>query len=116
MVWKETLNTYQEMIAAEGWSDKTEIEIPAVQALTCKVSSTSYYCLLFLHFKIFTSRSQLSLLIIGKCGFGFAFNWFSPPRSDNGRLSIQEALKIVSETNTSALLLPTWIKKLPIKR
>ena len=50
MVWKETLHTYREMIAAEGWSDKAEIEIPAVQTLTFKVSSTSH-CRLPFFFK-----------------------------------------------------------------
>jgi len=40
MVWKETLNTYREMVFAEGWGDKNEINIPVVQKLTFKVSTT----------------------------------------------------------------------------
>ena len=41
MVWKQTFNTYQEMVSAEGWSDKEEINIPVAQKLTFKVSSTN---------------------------------------------------------------------------
>ena len=37
MVWRETSNTYHEMLSAEGWIDKQEIEVPIVQSLTFKV-------------------------------------------------------------------------------
>ena len=29
--------TYHEMVSAEGWTDKVEIEVPVVQSLTFKV-------------------------------------------------------------------------------
>ena len=32
-----------------------------------------------------TMPRQLALLIIGKCGFGFSFNWLEPPRSADGK-------------------------------
>ena len=32
---------------------------------------------------------QLALLIIAKCGFGFSFNWLEPPRSADGKMTIQ---------------------------
>ncbi|KAF4618306.1 hypothetical protein D9613_011546 [Agrocybe pediades] len=93
MVWSETLRTYKEMISAEGWDLKDEIEIPVIQKLTF----------------------QLALLIIGKCGFGFSFNWFAPPKSDDGRMSIQEALRIVADTHMAAIFTPKWVQNLPIK-
>jgi hypothetical protein len=37
MVWRETLTTYREMISEEGWTDKKEISLPAVQSVTFKV-------------------------------------------------------------------------------
>ena len=49
MVWKQTFNTYREMVSAEGWSDKEEIDIPVAQELTFKVSSTNLCCTLFLY-------------------------------------------------------------------
>ncbi|PPQ91914.1 hypothetical protein CVT25_001285 [Psilocybe cyanescens] len=94
MVWTETLKTYGDMIAAEGWEGKQEIDVPVIQTLTFK----------------------LALLIIGKCGFGFSFNWFSPPRSKDGSLSIQEALRIVTDSHMIAVFLPQWIQNLPIKK
>ena len=42
MVWEQTLDTYREMVSAEGWSDKKEIDIPVVQQLTFKVSFTDF--------------------------------------------------------------------------
>ena len=49
MVWEQTLNTYREMVSAEGWSDKKEIDIPIVQKLTFKVSFTDFCRTLFLY-------------------------------------------------------------------
>lgn len=91
MVWTETLRTYHEMVSGEGWTDKQEIDVPVVQALTFK----------------------LALLIIGKCGFGFSFNWLEPPQSADGKMTIQEALRIVSESPAIVLFAPTWFKRLP---
>lgn len=94
MVWAETSQTYRDMVVAENWQGKTEIEIPVIQKLTFK----------------------LALLIIGKCGFGFEFNWFDPPKSADGAFSIQEAIRIVADTNIQAVNLPKWIRRLPFKK
>ncbi|KAH9478750.1 Cytochrome P450 monooxygenase 124 [Psilocybe cubensis] len=94
MVWTETLNTYNDMVEAEGWKGKKEIDVPVIQTLTFK----------------------LALLIIGKCGFGFSFDWSSPPRSEDGSLSIQEALRIVADSHMIATFLPKWIQNLPTKK
>jgi hypothetical protein len=37
MVWKTTLQTYREMITAEGWTDKDVVDVPVIQTLTFKV-------------------------------------------------------------------------------
>jgi len=37
MVWKTTLQTYREMITAEGWTDKDAVDVPIIQTLTFKV-------------------------------------------------------------------------------
>ncbi|KAF8191805.1 cytochrome P450 [Pholiota molesta] len=95
MVWRETLSTYREMVLEEGWTDKQEISLPAVQGLTFK----------------------LALLIIGRCGFGFPFTWSETPRAVDGRMSVQEALRIVVDSSTISHLLPKWAwQNLPFKR
>ncbi|KAF8815129.1 cytochrome P450 [Phlegmacium glaucopus] len=91
MVWSETLKTYHEMIAVEGWADKKEISVPVVQSLTFK----------------------LALLIIGKCGFGFSFNWLEPPQSADGKMTIQHALRTVADSPSAILFVPKWIQRLP---
>lgn len=93
MVWSETLKTYRDMTVAEQWDGKKEITVPVLQKVTFK----------------------LALLIISNCGFGFNFSWFDPPKSSDGKLSLQEALRVVADTNLQAVLLPKWIRRLPFK-
>jgi len=38
-VWNESIQTFKEMVANDGWMDKKSIEIPIVQRTTFKVSS-----------------------------------------------------------------------------
>lgn len=116
MVWKQTLITYREMVSAERWSNKKEIDIPVVQKLTFKVSSTLLHSVLAFSNILSYSFHQLALIIIGKCGFGFSFNWFTPPKSHAGKMPAQKALEIATKTYMFALFLPKWIKNLPIKR
>ncbi|KAG6829040.1 hypothetical protein H0H87_012773, partial [Tephrocybe sp. NHM501043] len=94
MVWTETLETYREMILAENWESKDTIDVPVIQKLTFK----------------------LALLIIGKCGFGFSFNWTAPPTAPDGSLSVQEALRIVADTHMLAIAVPKWILALPFQK
>ncbi len=111
----ETLKTYYEMIANEGWTNKDRIPVSAVQSLTFKASlqphlvPTSYSVLLL-------SPNQLALLIIGKCGFGFPFTWSEPARTSDGRMSVQEALRINADTFIINTFAPAWTQMLPIKR
>lgn len=43
MVWAETLKTYNDMVDAEGWRGKKEIDVPIIQTLTFKVSFIRYH-------------------------------------------------------------------------
>lgn len=62
------------------------------------------------------SPTQLALLIIGKCGFGFSFTWSEPARTSDGRMSVQEALRITADTFMISTFAPKWTQKLPIKK
>lgn len=95
LVWDCTVSTYRDMIETEGWSDLSRqiFDEPVVQRLTFK----------------------LALLIISACGFGFdSFSWSEPPKDENGEMSVQESLRIVTETNMAAVLTPKWFWNLPI--
>lgn len=90
------MRTYEEMIVTEGWSDpsRTVFDEPRVQRLTFK----------------------LALLIIGSCGFGFdSFSWIEPSKDEGEELSVQESLKIISETSPVAIFAPKWLWKLPVR-
>jgi hypothetical protein len=111
-VWLETLDTYHDMVSAEGWNDKDVIEVPVFQKLIFKVplflSVQSSSCL--------TNIMQFALLIIAKCGFGFTFDWDSPPTAADGGASIQETLRIVADHTMSLVFLPKWLRYLPLKK
>ena len=55
---------------------------------------------------------QLALLIIGKCGFGFSFNWLEPPRSTDGKMTIQHALHSIANSFAAVLFVPKWLQRL----
>ena len=57
---------------------------------------------------------QLALLTIGKCGFGFSFDWAQPPRSADGKMTIQHALHCISDSTTAVLVVPKWLQRLSI--
>lgn len=63
--------------------------------------------------KLSCRTPQLAALIIGKCGFGFSFDWFEPARSANGKMTIQHALHVVSESTMVLLFVPKWLQRLP---
>lgn len=108
MVWTETSKTYHEMISAEGWTGKKEINIPVVQSLTFKVRQ-SYFSATAIN----SDMPQLAVLIIAKCGFGLSFNWLEPPQSTDGKMSIQQALHVVSNHITALMFVPKWLQRLP---
>ncbi|KAF8068991.1 cytochrome P450 [Lyophyllum atratum] len=92
MVWSETLDTYRQMESVEGWVGKSSIEIPAVQKLSTK----------------------MALLVIAKCGFGFDFDWSAPPTGPDGKMTIQEAVRILADSHAIALMMPDWVRYLPM--
>ena len=57
---------------------------------------------------------QLALLIIVKCGFGFSFNWPEPPRSADGEMTIQHALRVISDSPAAILFVPKWFQRLSV--
>ncbi|KDQ31693.1 hypothetical protein PLEOSDRAFT_1061813 [Pleurotus ostreatus PC15] len=93
LVWEKTLQTYRDMVDAEGWADRDVAEFPAVQKLTFK----------------------LALHVLGHCAFGFPFDWLTPAKLPNGFMSTHEALRIVADTTIFAVVAPRWIYRLPVK-
>jgi len=84
----------------------------------CKLSHSKYETLL-IHFGFPESSSylpQFALLIIGRCGFGFDFNWSTPPKATDGRISVQEALRIVADNYMIMIMAPRFIQNLPIRK
>ncbi|KAJ6595778.1 cytochrome P450 [Mycena vulgaris] len=94
MVRKQTAQTYRDMVEVEGWQTKDIVDVPVIQALTLK----------------------LAFLIISACGFGFPSPWATPETSGDGEISVQEALRLVAETNLLMLATPKWVLHLPIKK
>ncbi|KAF5356947.1 hypothetical protein D9756_006377 [Leucocoprinus leucothites] len=93
-VWNESIRTFNEMLASDGWLDKKSIDVPIVQRITFK----------------------FALFIIGKCAFGLSFKWSEPPTGPDGTLSLQEALRLTTDTFLTMILTPKWAFKLPIER
>ena len=112
MVWTETSKTYDEMISMEGWTDKKEIDIPVVQSLTFKVWDLVWDFYMTALASNPPTTPQLALLIIGKCGFGFSFNWLELPRSHDDKMTIQHALRVISASPAVILLIPKWLQHL----
>ncbi|KAF8626099.1 hypothetical protein AX15_005083 [Amanita polypyramis BW_CC] len=92
-VFDESIAMYNDMTASEQWASRKTIEIPIFQDLTYK----------------------FSMLIMAKCGLGIPFSWSSPPETDDGSMSIQKAMAIVSETSLLAAFAP-FLMMVPISR
>lgn len=84
--------TYNEMLATDQWSTNGQVALPAVQRITFK----------------------LTLSVIAVCGFGFSVAWDEPEISEDGSMSVQEALRIVTD-NSALAFAPKWVKNLPFK-
>ncbi|KAF8914791.1 cytochrome P450 [Mucidula mucida] len=95
-VWSFTATTYYDMMRAEGWDGAKEVNVTAVQSLTFK----------------------LALLIIGRCGFGFPFDWITPLQASehDGDMSVNEAFRLVAEESLFLTFAPKWLKDLRLKR
>lgn len=71
LVWRQTAQTYQDMVETEGWKTKDVVDVPVIQALTLKVI-VRFLCQSYDP----NSFAQLAFLIISTCGFGFPSTWF----------------------------------------
>ncbi|KAG6809204.1 hypothetical protein H0H93_016018, partial [Arthromyces matolae] len=56
----------------------------------------------------------MALLVIARCGFGFAFKWSAPPTTPDGEMSVQEALRILADSYVIGFIVPAWIRNLPL--
>ncbi|KAG6909423.1 hypothetical protein DXG01_000576 [Tephrocybe rancida] len=92
MVWAKTLETYNEMVAAEGWSTRNTVDIPTVQTFTTKTA----------------------LLVIAKCGFGLPVEWSAPPVGPDGKITVQEAVRVLADSYIVSLIMPSWVQYLPV--
>lgn len=91
-VWDRTQATYNEILATDQWSTNEQVALPAIQKITFK----------------------LALSVIAVCGFGFSVAWDEPELSEDGSMSVQEALQIVTDNNALAFA-PGWVKNPPFK-
>ncbi|KAG6900466.1 hypothetical protein C0993_010184 [Termitomyces sp. T159_Od127] len=80
------------MEATEGWSNKQMVDIPSVETLSTK----------------------MALLLIARCGFGFSFDWSAPPAGPDGEMSVQEALRVLTDSYVISMMLPEWMQYLPL--
>ena len=64
-----------------------------------------------LHPKL-TEILQFALLIISTCGFGLNFDWAEPPSPPDGRMTVQQAFKIVVDRTMTVTFVPRWVHKL----
>ncbi|KAK7034506.1 hypothetical protein VNI00_012353 [Paramarasmius palmivorus] len=91
LVWDQSIKTYRDMIQNEpGWTGKT-VDAPVIQSITFK----------------------FALLVLGICGFGFDFSWGAPPETEEGEMTVQEAIRTVLDANMLLAFAPEWFLKLP---
>lgn len=101
LVFTETYRIYDEMVHAEGWSDKDVVDVPVTHNLSTK----------------------LALIAISRCGFGSEIPWTyeafgssdSTFRKPQDTMTLAEALQIVSVHAIERVVLPRWMYRLPIK-
>ncbi|KAK1217172.1 hypothetical protein PQX77_020180 [Marasmius sp. AFHP31] len=93
LVWDQSVKTYRDMIAGEGWENKKSFDVPAIQKATFK----------------------FALIVLGVCSFGFDFDWTAPATVSDGEMSAQEAMRIVIDNYIFLTFAPGWVKRLPFK-
>ncbi|EGN98796.1 hypothetical protein SERLA73DRAFT_54040, partial [Serpula lacrymans var. lacrymans S7.3] len=91
LVWSESLRSYHDMMAAEGWDKKQVVEIYSMQRIT----------------------SKFALLIISSCGFGLPFTWESPPIESESSVTIQDAIYTTARS-LAFVRAPGWAWYLPV--
>ena len=114
-VWESTVRVYKDILNKEGWESQSSVTIANFSHITHKVSRV-----LVDHisdtYDVDNIFLKLALFIISICGFGISMPWNFPKRTQDGKLSLQEA---VFEVATSILIrsrTPMIFYSLPIKR
>ncbi|KAG6828823.1 hypothetical protein H0H92_006648 [Tricholoma furcatifolium] len=81
-------------VAHQGWSTMNTVDLPFFQTISTK----------------------MALLIVAKCGFqvGFSVDWSAPPTDPDGTISIQEALRVDTDSYVLSLMVPNWVRSLPL--
>lgn len=97
------------MVADEGWTNKSSVEIPSIHDLTYKVTRPFHYfvCLLIVR--------QYAMILIATCGFGHRLSW-KLDKSSSDEMSFGEAMEIIVDSHILLLVLPKWAYSLPVKR
>ena len=101
---------YYDLINHEGWEKCNAVDVPVIQNLTTKVRS--------LHLNAMMPSAnglKIALLVMASAGFGFPFSWDAPPVAEDGSMSVQQAMTVLSSYSTLGALLPKWAWNLPIQ-
>jgi hypothetical protein len=101
------------MIEYEGWLDVGEANVHAVQNITTKVTCSMS---MFGDFLMAETAIQVALLVLASAGFGSEFTWAVPPAVDHDSMSVQHAVRTMSECGAITILVPKWAWILPIGR
>ncbi|KDQ07348.1 hypothetical protein BOTBODRAFT_167101 [Botryobasidium botryosum FD-172 SS1] len=93
MVWTETITTFQDMVATEGWGQQDSTPTIIMNDITTK----------------------FALAVVSSCAFGLKFPWAEPPKSADGTMTLQESLVISTRDAAVRAFAPRWVYRLPIK-
>ncbi|KDQ10032.1 hypothetical protein BOTBODRAFT_36651 [Botryobasidium botryosum FD-172 SS1] len=93
-VWDETRGIYRDMVASEGWGNKSAVFIPVINDLTAK----------------------FSLAVLSTCAFGIRFPWSAPMYAKGEQLTVQECFHISVKGAPIRALAPSWAFTLPLEK
>ncbi|KDQ14474.1 hypothetical protein BOTBODRAFT_174671 [Botryobasidium botryosum FD-172 SS1] len=93
LVWKESMQTFRDIIEAEGWDKTQSVAIPVLSDLT----------------------SKCTLTIVTSCAFGIRSPWSDSIAQIGQGLPLGKCLELVTEDAPVRLLTPKWAYFLPIK-
>jgi hypothetical protein len=59
---------------------------------------------------------KITLLVMASAGYGLPFSWDDPPVAEDGSMSVQQAISIVSGRSSIGVILPKWAWNIPMQR
>ena len=62
-----------------------------------------------------TNTAKFALLMVQICGFGIPFKWSAPPATNDGNMTLQEAMDVVGASHLWATFAP-WAMQLPFAK